>query len=205
MKKIGLTGGIAAGKSTVSAHWQQAGAVVIESDLLAHRAYEPNTATYAEVVEVFGQEVLNPDQTINRRTLGEIVFADDQKRLALNRVVHPAVRVMWTEQLEQLERAGQTAVAVAAIPLLYEVGAESQFDWVVAVGCSEPTQLARLAAKGMTAAHAQARIRSQWPLQMKMDRADFVIWNDGQLEWLHQQAGVIWEKIKESSHAPSKS
>jgi dephospho-CoA kinase len=204
MKKIGLTGGIAAGKSTLLAYWQQAGAAVIESDLLAHRAYEPQTPTHAAVVELFGAEILNADGTIQRRKLGEIVFADEQKRLALNRIVHPAVRAMWTEQLEALERAGATAVAVAAIPLLYEVGAETQFDWVVAVGCSEQTQLARLTAKGMSEAHARARIRAQWPLQLKMDRADFVIWNDGQREVLHRQADIIWARIKESPHAPIK-
>lgn len=198
MKRIGLTGGIATGKSTLAQRWaQQPGTVLIDSDLLAHEAYRPGTPTYQAVRELFGDEIVQPDGTLNRRRLGEIVFADDQKRLALNHVVHPAVREMWTARMDELDRAGQTAVAIAAIPLLFEVGAETQFDYVVAVGCSEATQLARLKAKGMPEAHARARMRAQWPLQTKLDRADFVIWNDGELALLEKQADMVWKQIKE--------
>ncbi len=198
MKRIGLTGGIATGKSTVAQRWaRQPGTVLIDSDLLAHEAYRPGTATYQAVREMFGDEILLTDGTLNRRRLGEIVFADDQKRLALNHVVHPAVREMWTAQMETLAQTGQTQTVVVAIPLLFEVGAQDQFDWVVAVGCSEATQLARLLAKGMTEAHARARMRAQWPLQTKLDRADFVIWNDGELALLDEQADLVWKQMQE--------
>ena len=202
--KLGLTGGIAAGKSTVAARWRLAGAAVIETDKLAHQTLAQGTATYDEIVKAFGKGILNADGSINRAALGEIVFGDEQKRLALNQIVHPIVRQMWSAALEKLEREARGTVALVSIPLLYEVGVENQFDCVVAVGCSEQTQLARLAAKGLTATQARARIRAQWPMQKKMDNADFVIWNDGSHRTLSEQADIIWANIKENYHAPSK-
>ena len=191
--RIGLTGGIAAGKSTVAELWRTHGATVIDSDVLAHRALAAGTATYRAVVEMFGPAIVNADGTVNRRQLGEIVFADAARRQTLNAIVHPVVRKEW-----QRAMAAATGVAVAVIPLLFEVGAEKEFDCVVVVGCSETTQLARLAAKGLTEAQARARIRAQLPLPVKMDRGNFVIWNDGSRAVLHQQAETIWTKIKES-------
>jgi dephospho-CoA kinase len=202
--KVGLTGSIATGKSVTLDDWRQAGAVGIDADALAHQALIPKTPTWDEVVRTFGTKILNKDGTINRPKLGKIVFADEKKRETLNRIIHPAVEKMWREAIEQLERENATAIVVVAIPLLYEVAAETKFDCVVVVGCSEPTQLARLKKKSLSKSQAQARIRAQWPLQMKIDRADFVIWNDGRLEVLHQQAETIWVNIKETYHAPSK-
>ena len=185
-------------------HWQQAGAAGIDADALAHQALIPRTPTWDEVVRTFGSKILNSDGTVNRPNLGKIVFADKRKREALNRIVHPAVEKMWVKAVKGLQRAGTASIVVVAIPLLYEVAVETRFDCVVVVGCGELTQLARLKRKGLSKAEAQARIRAQWPLQMKMDRADFVIWNDGQLEMLHQQAETIWANIKETYHAASK-
>jgi dephospho-CoA kinase len=202
--KVGLTGGIATGKSMTLDHWRQIGAVGIDADVLAHQALTPGTPTWDKVVRRFGPKILNKNETINRPKLGRIVFADEKKRKALNRIVHPAVEKMWTEYIEKLEREGAARLAVVAIPLLYEVAAETQFDCIVVVGCSEPTQLARLTRKGLSKTQARARIRAQWPLPMKMERADFVIWNDGRLAVLHQQAETIWANIKETYHAPSK-
>lgn len=202
--KVGLTGGIATGKSATLNHWQRAGATGIDADELAHQALTPHTPTWGEVVGTFGTKILKKDKTVNRQKLGEIVFADESKRAALNRIIHPAVDRMWKEEVGRLEREGKAEVVVLAIPLLYEVGAETQFDCVVVVGCSEPTQLARLARKGLRKTQARARIRAQWPLQTKMDRADFVIWNDGSLRVLSEQAGIIWANIKETDHAANK-
>ena len=199
--RIGLTGGIAAGKSTVAQRWQQAGAIVIDADKLAHRALEPGTPTWREVVREFGREFLNADQTVNRPKLGEIVFGDESKRLALNRIVHPAVRQMQADMLAQCERDGRAEFVLVTVPLLYEVGAERDLDCVVTVACSEQTQLARLTATGLSEEQARARIRAQWPMQKKMDRADFVIWNDGTRRTLSEQADIIWAIIKEDCHA----
>jgi dephospho-CoA kinase len=202
--KVGLTGGIATGKSMTLNHFQQAGAAGIDADELAHQALAPDTPTWGEVVSTFGKEILNKDRTVNRPKLGEIVFADERKRAALNGIIHPAVGKMWMEGIAELERKGVAQIAVVSIPLLYEVAAETQFDCVVVVACSEETQLTRLRQKGLSEPQARARIGAQWPLPMKMDRADFAIWNDGVLAVLHQQAGIIWATIKETYHAPSK-
>jgi dephospho-CoA kinase len=202
--KVGLTGGIATGKSTTLERWRLLGAASLDADEYAHRALTPDTPTWDEVVRTFGNEILNEDKTVNRPKLGDIVFADDGKREALNRIIHPAVDRMWKEDIERLKREGHAEFVVFGIPLLYEVAAESQFDCVVTVACSEQTQLSRLAMKGLNETQARTRIRAQWPLAAKMDRADFVIWNDGTPEVLHQQAEIIWATIKETYHAPSK-
>ncbi len=202
--RLGLTGGIASGKSTVATRWREAGAAVIDADELAHQTLRPETPTYAAIVNTFGNEILDKNGTINRARLGEIVFANEQKRLALNQIVHPAVDQMWKAAVGEIERSGQADVVVLSIPLLYEVGVENEFDRVVVVGSSEQTQLARLAAKGLNVTQARARVQAQWPIQKKMDKADFVIWNDGSLAVLAEQADIIWATIKESHHAPGK-
>ena len=184
-------------------YWKAAGAAVIDADQLAHETLIPNTPTWQEVIQTFGTKILNKDETINRPRLGRIVFADKQKLEALNRIIHPAVEKMWMKKLDELNREGQAKVAIVAIPLLYEVAADVHFDSVVVVGCSEGTQLARLKRKGFKKEEAVARVRAQWPLPMKMDRADFVIWNDGQLPVLHRQAEEILANIKET-YAASK-
>jgi dephospho-CoA kinase len=199
--RIAITGGIAAGKSTVAQRWQQAGAIVIDADGLAHRALEPGTPTWQEVVQEFGQEILNTDKTVNRPKLAEIVFGDELKRLKLNRIVHPVVRQMQADLLAKCESEGRAEFVLVTLPLLYEVGVEGDFDCVVTVACSEQTQLARLTATGLGEEQARARIRAQWPMQRKMDRADFVIWNDGTLRTLSEQADIVWATIKENRHA----
>lgn len=200
--KVGLTGGIAAGKSSVADRWRQNGAAIVDTDRLAHETLTPNTPTWREVVAAFGEGILNADRTIDRSRLGEIVFGDEARRQVLNRIVHPAVRRKWAERLEAIERDDPAGVAVVVIPLLYEVGAESEFDCVAVVACSETTQLARLGAKGFTETQARARIGAQWPVQQKLDRADFVIWNDGTPDVLQRQADMTWATIKENPHAP---
>jgi dephospho-CoA kinase len=200
--KVGLTGGIGTGKSTVAQHWQRAGAALIDADQLAHETLAPDTPTWMQVVTTFGEEILKPDRTVNRPKLGEIVFGNETKRLQLNQIVHPAVHRMWLDRLAELSAEGRARVAVVAIPLLFEIGAQDEFDWVVVVACSEQSQLARLRAKGLTQEQALARIRAQWPLPRKMDHADFVIWNDGALETLQRQADIIWARMKENHHAP---
>jgi dephospho-CoA kinase len=191
--RVGLTGGIATGKSSVAELWRAKGAAIIDSDLLARRALEPGTPTYAQVVERFGRGILNADGTVNRPALGDIVFADERRRQELNAIVHPAVRQLWKQAL-----TGLTGTAVVAIPLLFEVGAENEFDCTVAVGCSATTQLTRLRNIGLDDARAQARIRAQMPVQEKLDRAQYAIWNDGSRTVLSRQADMIWDKIKES-------
>jgi dephospho-CoA kinase len=198
LTKVGLTGGIATGKSTLADLWRRRGAAVIDTDELAHRALEPGTSTYQQVVDAFGTAILRPDQTIDRATLGEIVFGNERKRQALNAIVHPAVYQMWKTTVADIAGKGDVGVAVVVIPLLFEVQVEGEFDQIVTIACGTQTQRARLAAKGLSAVQADARIGAQWPLQTKMDRADFVVWNDGSQAVLRRQADIIWARIKEN-------
>ena len=185
---VGLTGSIATGKSSVTEIWRAKGAAVIDTDELAHQTLEPGTSTHDAVLKAFG--------TVDRQCLGEIVFSNAARRQELNAIIHPAVLQRCRQQLATL--AGKTEVAVVAIPLLFEVGVETEFDVTVAVGCSEQTQLARLAVKGLTEAQARARIGAQWPVQAKMDRARYAIWNDGSRAVLARQADILWKKFKEN-------
>jgi dephospho-CoA kinase len=195
---LALTGGIATGKSTVADLWRQRGAALVEADELAHRALEPGTDSYHAIIETFGTGILNPDRTIHRPALGEIVFNNEEKRQALNRIVHPVVGRLRNETLQQLAANSHTGIIVNSIPLLYETGIECDFDCVVTVACSTTTQQARLRAKGLTPDQTAARLRAQWPQQAKMDRADFVIWNDGSLRTLSEQANIIWNNLQEN-------
>ena len=190
--RVTLTGGIAAGKSAVAELWRQHALAVIDSDLLAHDALAPGTPTHAEVVRVFG--------TADRAALAEIVFRDETRRAALTNIIHPFVRQKRDEAFAALEPRAP-GIALAVVPLLYEVAGEKEMDCVVVVACNETTQRTRLAAKGFTDTQARARIAAQWPMQKKMDHADFVIWNDGTRHALAEQADIIWQRIKETYHA----
>lgn len=198
---LALTGSIATGKSTLAGLWRRHGAAVIEADELAHRALIPGTDSYNKIQHTFDSGILNPDTTINRRALADIIFNDDQKRAALNAIIHPVVGRLRAEALTDLARTGHTGIVVHAIPLLFETGIERDFDCVVTIACSAATQQARLRAKGFTPPQSAARLRSQLPQQTKMDRADFVIWNDGALRVLAEQADIIWNTIQETRHA----
>ncbi|MCX7885824.1 MAG: dephospho-CoA kinase [Verrucomicrobiae bacterium] len=197
---IGLTGGIATGKSEVAALWQGNGAIVVDSDLLARRALEQGTPTYRAVVSHFGAGILNADGSINRAALADIIFSNETERMVLNELVHPVVRQFRRQQLAALGTA--RAVVVAVVPLLYEAGEQTEFDCVVVVACSEATQLSRLLAKGLSEPQARARIAAQWPNTKKMELADYVIWNDGSRRLLANQAQMVWSFITESRNAP---
>jgi dephospho-CoA kinase len=207
MITIGLTGGIAAGKSTIAQRWQDSGGdetAVIDSDELARQTLMTDTPTWHEVVREFGEGILKPDRTVDRGKLGDVVFGDEQKRATLNSIVHPAVRQMWSRRVKQLAAAGVTRQAVVVVPLLFEVGAESEFACVVCTACSDSTQLNRLMQRGLAESQARARILAQWPMTLKVERADFVIWNDGTLAVMHRQSDIVWNTIKETyHHAPT--
>ena len=192
----GLTGGIASGKSTAALMFARRGARLIDTDTLAHQALAPRTATGRRVVEAFGRGIVDPDGTINRARLGEIVFADERQRLRLNELVHPAVRQAWLEEIEALRRLGETGVVLVIIPLLYETGAQDLFDRVIAVACGVATQQARLSSRGLTAQQASARVAAQLPMTQKMERADYVIWSEGALPVLEQQVERVWQRLQ---------
>jgi dephospho-CoA kinase len=184
---IGLTGGIASGKSTVSAMFTDMGITVIDADIEARLAVEPGEKAYNDIVSQFGIEILQEDRTINRPKLGEIIFNNEEKRLLLNSIVHPAVRERMAQKRAQAEAANEKAV-VLDIPLLFESKLTGLVEKIIVVYVDEQTQLERLMKRnGFSEEEASSRIKSQMPLKDKVCLADAVIDNSGSIEQSRQQ------------------
>lgn len=195
MLKVGLTGGIGAGKSEVSRLLAGYGAVVVDADRIAREVVEPGTPGLAAVVEAFGTSVLTPDGALDRPKLGAVVFADPERLRTLNAIVHPLVGARSAE----LERAaGPEAIVVHDVPLLAENGLAPLYDLVVVVDASPGTQLARLTAlRGMTEEEARARMAAQATREQRLAVATLVIDNDGPLEALEPQVRAVWKELTE--------
>ncbi|MFF7232103.1 dephospho-CoA kinase [Streptomyces sp. 2323.1] len=194
MVKVGLTGGIGAGKSEVSRLLASYGAVIVDADKIAREVVEPGTPGLAAVVEEFGDGVLAPDGTLDRPKLGGIVFADPEKLKALNAIVHPLVGARSAE-LEAA--AGPDAVVVHDVPLLTENGLAPLYDLVVVVDAAPQTQLDRLVRlRGMAEDEAKSRMAAQASREQRLAVADLVIDNNGPLEELEPQVRAVWERLR---------
>jgi dephospho-CoA kinase len=187
--RVGLTGGIASGKSLVAAELAARGAVIIDADVLAREVVEPGTPGLAAIIERFGTDVL-ADGRLNRTRLAEIVFADPVARRDLEQIVHPAVRA----RAAAVERAaGSAAIVVHVIPLLVETSQQDQFDLVVTIEVDHETQLQRLMARnGFSRAEAEARIAAQASSQDRRIAADVVLDNTGNVAELQDQIDALW-------------
>ncbi|MDX6765703.1 MAG: dephospho-CoA kinase [Candidatus Methylacidiphilales bacterium] len=176
---VGLTGGIACGKSTVCRLLAARGWRVIETDQLGRECLQPGHEGYKKVVDAFGPSILNTDKSVDRSRLGRIVFFDTAQRERLNSILHPIIRNLWQRQL-QTHVASQPGIpAVVEIPLLFETAAEPWFARTVTVGCSPEQQFRRMRDRGWDQEEADRRLTAQWPLAEKMKQSDHVIWNDG--------------------------
>lgn len=194
MIKVGLTGGIASGKSAVADELSRLGALVIDSDQLARDVVAPGTPGLAQVVERFGTEVLAADGSLDRPALGRLVFADERARADLNAIIHPLVLAARDQIEAQVE--DPFAIFVAMIPLLVEIGAADQYDVVVVVDVDEQVQLERLMARnGLSEAEARARIAAQVTRAQRLAVADYVIRNDGTLEQLAERTHAVWHEL----------
>ena len=192
---IGLTGGIACGKSTVAQMLQAKGAVLIDADRIAREVVEPGSPILAQVAGRFGTGVLQEDGSLDRKKLGEIVFADKAARKDLEAILHPAIRTRMWASIEASERERPQRLTVADIPLLYESGHEARFPEVMVVYVPEAVQLERLMARDkLTAEQAEARIRAQMPIEEKRRRADVVIDNSGTRENTFEQIDRFWRE-----------
>ncbi|MEV6553442.1 dephospho-CoA kinase [Streptomyces sp. NPDC051597] len=199
MLKVGLTGGIGAGKSEVSRMLVSYGAVLIDADKIAREVVEPGTAGLAAVVEAFGGGILAADGTLDRPALGAIVFADPAKLAVLNGIVHPLVGARSAE-LEAA--AGPDSVVIHDVPLLTENGLAPLYDLVVVVDAAPATQLDRLTRlRGMAKAEAEARMAAQATRAQRLAVADLVIDNDGPLEALEPQVAKVWAELVERADA----
>lgn len=196
MEVIGLTGGIAAGKSAVAARLAEHGAVVIDADRLAREAVEPGSPGLAAVVDRFGEGMLAPDGSLDRARLGALIFGDEQARLALNAIVHPEVRRLYREHVEAAFAANPDAIVVYDVPLLAEARAADEFALIVVVDAPPEVRLERLVSlRGLPREQAEARIRSQVPDEERRAMADVVIDAGGTLEHTLQQVDALWERL----------
>jgi dephospho-CoA kinase len=194
MLTVGLTGGIGAGKSEVARLLVSYGAVLVDSDRIAREVVAPGTEGLAKVVAEFGPHVLAPDGTLDRPKLGAIVFADEERRRALNAIVHPLVGARSAE----LQRAaGPDDIVVHDVPLLTENGLAPYYDLVVVVDADQVSQLDRLVRlRGMTEEEARSRMAAQARREERLAIADFVIHNDGSVAELQEQAAAVWEQLR---------
>jgi dephospho-CoA kinase len=216
MLKVGLTGGIGAGKSEVSRLLDEYGAVIVDADKIAREVVEPGTPGLAAVVAEFGEEILAPDGTLDRPKLGSLVFADTERLAALNAIVHPLVGERSAElerqaqEAAQAEQAQQAAAAESAqgqdggavivhdVPLLAENGLAPLYDLVLVVDASPETQMDRLVRlRGMTEGEAAARMAAQATRRERLAVSDIVIKNDGPLEELQARVREVWDALSE--------
>lgn len=186
MKLLGLTGGVGMGKSTAAKILVERGVPFMDSDELARRIVEPGEPALAEIRQTFGNAVIGPDGRLRRDVLARVVFSDPAARQQLEAITHPRIGVLWKKQAESW-RGGQVPVACVAIPLLFEIGAEKEFDATVCVACSPATQQGRLRDRGWTDEQIRQRIAAQLPVEKKIARATYVIWSEGGLDVLRAQ------------------
>ncbi|MFJ9745824.1 dephospho-CoA kinase [Streptomyces chartreusis] len=198
MLKVGLTGGIGAGKSEVSRLLVEHGAVLIDADRIAREVVAPGTPGLAAVVEAFGEDVLAADGSLDRPKLGSIVFADAERLGVLNSILHPLVGAR-SRELE--EAAAKDAVVVHDVPLLTENGLAALYDLVVVVDTAPDTQLDRLVRlRGMTEEDARARMAAQATRAQRLEIADIVIDNDVPLEELQRRVKDVWDELVRRAH-----
>ncbi|HTQ85097.1 MAG TPA: dephospho-CoA kinase [Candidatus Solibacter sp.] len=195
MLRIGLTGGIASGKSTVAARMRELGLSVLNADLLAHRLMEPGQPAYEDVVREFGRDVLAADGAVDRKKLGDIVFADAAKRERLNAIVHPRVIAAREEELEQMEARDPRGLVIVEAALLVEAGYYKKLDSLIVCSCRPEQQLERLRARGLGEREARERIAAQLPLEEKLRLADDVLDCSGSVENTLQQTDALVERL----------
>ncbi|HUT74277.1 MAG TPA: dephospho-CoA kinase [Armatimonadota bacterium] len=194
---VGLTGGIATGKTTVAQLLRERGAAVVDTDEIAREVTAPGSPALSEIAQAFGPQMLTAQGTLDRKRLGSLVFDDPQARRRLEEITHPRIILEMRRRLEALRRRRRPpALAVAVIPLLYEAGAESEVDVVVAVTAPAEQQVRRVMARdGLTREQAQARVAAQMPVEEKARRAGFVVDASGSLEETARQVAKLWGRL----------
>src|SRR4051794_11933746 len=189
MLRIGLTGGIGAGKSTVSAAFNECGGIIVDGDVIAREVVEPGSEGLSALVDAFGADILLPDGALNRPALAAKAFVDDEQRAKLNGIVHPLV---GKRREEIIAAVSADAVVVEDIPLLVETGMAPSFPLVVVVTADPETRVQRLINRGMDEADARARIKAQAPEEQRRAIADVLLDNSGSQDELVEQARDLW-------------
>lgn len=195
MVRVGLTGGIGVGKSTVAAMFAAHGAAVVDADRICRRLQEPGEVCHRAIVDAFGREILDAEGRIDRTRLGEIVFADPGRRAQLEAIMHPAVWTACEAEIRAAAAAGRP-VCVVEVVLLLETGARDRFDKVIVVAAPPAVQIERVArTRGLTTAQAQQRLAAQWTTEQKARLADYVIDNGGDLAATEAQVTRVYADL----------
>lgn len=191
---IGLTGGIASGKSTVAKRWVEHGAIEIDADQLAREVVAPGSRGIEQIRQTFGPEVLSADGSLDRPNLAALIFSDELKRLALNAIVHPLVKERTKQLLSELP---SNAIAIYNVPLLVEAKVDHAFDFIVTVEAPEDEQVKRLMKhRGMTESEARARISSQAKPVERAAIADVILNSNQDINLLLRDADALWQVIE---------
>jgi dephospho-CoA kinase len=197
MLVVGVTGGVASGKTTVSRILQQEGAYLIDADLIARELVQPQTPTWSDVIGVFGREILEKDESINRKALADRVFSCPQKRGQLERILHPQISREIDRRIEEIRKKDPEAVVVVDAALLVETGAHRRMDKLIVVTATEAQQVERLGRRtGAAPQEARGILSAQMPLAEKLNVADFIIRNEGTLEETIRRAKEIFQELK---------
>ena len=186
MKTFGITGGIGMGKSTAAQILRERGVAVVDTDDLARQVVQPGQPALAEIQNMFGRELVGADGQLKRDQLAALVFSNAETRTKLEAILHPRIRQLWEAQLKTWRDEGR-GVAAVVIPLLFETHAESAFDAIICLACSDTTQQTRLATRGWSPDQIKQRISAQLPVAEKMSRSRYVIWTEGDLSATAQQ------------------
>src|SRR5437764_1360572 len=196
MLLMGMTGNIASGKSELARMLEERGATLIDADVLAREAVQPDTQALRDIVKRWGKDVLSADGSLDREALRQIVFADQLELDALNRIVHPGIMRLRDREIARAKERGDDIV-VCVIPLLFENDLVDEFEAIVLVDAPRPIRLERLvAARGLEETDAMKMIAAQMPAELKRARADYVIENDGSLEDLERDVDALWSSLQ---------
>jgi dephospho-CoA kinase len=194
---VGLTGGVATGKSTVAKMFKQYGAVVINADQLARDVVKPGKPAWRAIVTLFGKTVLNPDRSLDRQALGSIVFRNRTKRRQLERIIHPRVAREQQRLVRRIAKRKPHAVVIYEVPLLFEAGVDKRVDEIIVVTTDRETQIVRLTKRNsLSRAEALRRIRSQMPLAKKIQQADHVLNGTLPRPSLSKQVGQLLKSLR---------
>jgi dephospho-CoA kinase len=194
---VGLTGGVASGKTTVSKILREEGAYIIDADLIAKELVQPHTPTWDELVRVFGKTILDRDGSIHRKKLATIVFSNSQEMNFLNRMIHPRIKEEWERRVAEIGQKDPEAIVVIDAALLVELGSHREMDKVIVVTSTERQQIERLKEReGVSEEEARKILSFQMALEEKVKVADFVIHNEGSLEETRRMAKEVFQELK---------
>lgn len=198
MLLVGLTGGVATGKTTIARMFRRCGSVLIDADELARKVVRPGSPAWREIIRTFGKSILNPDQTLDRHKLGALVFRYPAKRRMLERIIHPRVARLQARLTRQAVKKNPRAVVVYEVPLLFEAGVDKRVDRVVVVAADRDTQIVRLKRRNsLTRAEALRRIKSQLPLSRKIAQADVVLDGRSSRPVLHAEVRKLYRTFRQ--------